>query len=85
VKKYGFSHRTQDVQTKFLQGVKSILEKGQKRAKGPNESFGTSKCYLGPNFSSLAPNRPLWQPCFFTLELSKVHQWTWAVATWSGS
>ena len=28
----------------------SILEKGQKRAKGPNENFGASKCGLGPYF-----------------------------------
>ena len=28
----------------------TILEKGQKRAKGPNENSGAGKCYLGPNF-----------------------------------
>jgi len=34
-----------------------------KRAKGPNENFGASKCYLGPNFWNLAPEGSTWQPC----------------------
>jgi len=62
VKKYGFSDRTQGGQIWFLQGTKSILEKGQKRAKGPNQNFGASKCCLGPNFWNLAPKRSIWQP-----------------------
>jgi len=37
-------------QSKRYQNNKSNLEKGQKRVKGPNENFGASKCYLGPNF-----------------------------------
>ena len=40
-----------------------IPEKGQKRAKGPNENSGARKCYLGPNFWNLAPKGPTWQPC----------------------
>jgi len=40
-----------------------ILEKGQHRAKGPNENFGTTKCYLAPNFWNLTPKGPTWQPC----------------------
>ena len=27
----------------------------RKRAKGPNENVGASKCYLGPHFLNLAP------------------------------
>jgi len=34
-----------------------------KRAKAPNENFGASKGYLGPNFRNLAPKGPTWQPC----------------------
>jgi len=30
--------------------------------KGPNENFGASKCYLGPNLWNLAPKGPTWQP-----------------------
>jgi len=35
----------------------------QKRTKGPNEYFGASKCYFGPNFWNFAPKGPTWQPC----------------------
>ena len=42
----------------ILARVKSILEKGQKRAKGPNENLGASNCYLGTNFRNLAPKEP---------------------------
>jgi len=38
------------------------LEKGQKRAKWPNENFCASKCCLGPNFLNLAPKGPAWKP-----------------------
>jgi len=41
----------------------SILKKGQKRAKGPNETCGASKRDLGPNFWNLFPKGPTWQPC----------------------
>jgi len=37
--------------------------KESKRAKGPNENFRFSKCYLGPNFWNLSPKGPTWQPC----------------------
>ena len=63
VKKYGFSDRTQSVQTYFLQGGKSILEKGQEGAKGPNENFWASEWYLEPHFSNLALKVSTWQPC----------------------
>ena len=33
-----------------------------KRAKGPNENCGASKCHLGPNFCTLAPKRLTWPP-----------------------
>jgi len=36
-------------QSKRYQNNKSNLAKVQKRVKGPNENFGASKCYLGPN------------------------------------
>ena len=39
----------------------SILEKGQKRAKGPNKNFWARKCYLGPNLWNLATKGPTWQ------------------------
>jgi len=50
VKKHGFSDRTQGDQISILQGAKSVLEKGQTRAKGPKEIFGANKCYFEPNF-----------------------------------
>jgi len=45
--------------------------KGPKRAKEPNENFGASKCYLGPNFWHLAPKGSTWQP------------WLWCTALWT--
>jgi len=36
--------------------------KGQKRAKGPNQNIGASKCYLGPNFWNLAAKGSTRQP-----------------------
>ena len=62
VKNYGFPDRTQGGQIWFLQETKSILEKGQKRAKGPNQNFGATKCCFGPNFWNLAPKGSIWQP-----------------------
>ena len=41
----------------------SILEMGEKRDKGPNENFGATNRYLGPNLWNLAPKGPTWQPC----------------------
>jgi len=61
--KHGFSDRTQGGQISILQGAKSVLEKGQKRAKGPKEIFGANKCYLEPNFWNLVPKWSTWQPC----------------------
>ena len=40
LKKYGFSDRTQGGQIWFLQGIKSILEKGQKEPKGQTKTLG---------------------------------------------
>jgi len=32
------------------QGGQTMRHPSRKRAKKPNENFGASKCYLGPNF-----------------------------------
>jgi len=36
------------------QGGQTMRHPSRKRAKKPNENFGASKCYLGPNFWNLA-------------------------------
>ena len=63
--------------------------KGPKKAKGPNENFGASKCYLGRNFLNLAPKGPTWQPAqqhtACTVNASKIPVHCDAIIEWERS
>ena len=67
---FSVSDRNQGDQILFLQGAKSNMETGQKRAKGPNEDFGANKCYLGQNFLNLASKGPTWHPCLYSFRFT---------------
>jgi len=49
--------------------------KWPKKAKGSNENFGASKCYLEPNFSNLSPKEAALKLQLARVDAFRVHSW----------